>query len=159
MSKRFVIRNYGQTRSIGGHLLVRDKVIETDDEDLANIMRSQPEVHVTENTGAEPQVTGVPLPPIESEESSEESLENTRDNNVPEPGAVITPPPDEENEVEDEVEYEEENFDNGRIVEVGYEDLKVIELKEILRDRQLSTKGNKKELVERLIKNDEEDSK
>lgn len=128
-AKKFVIRNYGQTRRIAGVLIVRDKAIETHDEELATSMGSHDNIHVTEQIG-EPQITGRAI-------------------------AVAKETSDKEDDKPEEPVADEESPDE----EISYDEFKVPELKELLKDRELPVKGSKAEMIQALELYDSKEEK
>lgn len=131
---RFVIRNYGSSRNLpDGHgsyiFMERDSARETEDEALAELFASYPDVHVS---GREDVAVAVaPLPP-------------------PEGPPPLEGPPDEQEDDDDQDEDVQEEDEA-----VDYSALFLVDLQEIAKERDIKTAGLKKsDLVEALLNSD-----
>lgn len=135
---RFVIRNYGPSRQIQYEdrmiCLYHDQVIETDDEEMAEALKAEERIHVTDR-GVE-MATPVDLSAEEVEDKDRpvtaDNAEALYDENYPDNDEV---------EVEsDQAESEHSESED----EIEYKDMTVPELKTLAKDRQLRTTGLKK---------------
>jgi len=146
---RFVIRNYGQTQQVPYQntqiIIARDGAIETDDEDIAATMKAQKDILVTDH-GAQATST----PPEEPKQKKKKKRQVTI-GNVEAVHAEKFPDEDEK----EETPQEDESIE---IDEIAYEEMTVVELKVLAKDRQIPTSGLlKAELIQALKDYDAEE--
>ena len=146
---RFVIRNYGQTQQVPYQntqiIIARDGAIETDDEDIAATMKAQKDILVTDH-GAQATST----PPEEPKQKKKKKRQVTI-GNVEAVHAEKFPDEDEK----EETPQEDESIE---IDEITYEEMTVVELKVLAKDRQIPTSGLlKAELIQALKDYDAEE--
>ena len=145
---RFVIRNYGQTRQVPYQntqiIIARDGAIETDDEDIAATMKEQKDITVTDH-GAQATST----PPKQKKKKKKkrqvtvDDVEAVNAENFPD---------------KDEKEETPQKDKSTEIDEIAYEDMTVVELKVLAKDRQIPTSGLlKAELIQALKDYDAEE--
>ncbi len=141
---RYVIRNYGSSRNLpdgkGSYVFMeRDSARETNDEELAKLFASYPEVHVAERGGDALPAPPVSVPPVGPSPPGDEDEE-------PEDGDQIDSGEDGASQGEDE---------NDQAAEVDYSSLLVADLLTIATERNIKTTGLlKADLVEALIQSD-----
>jgi hypothetical protein len=141
--KRFVIRKYGPSAqfNVNGEnvCLVSDRVIETDDVELAEGLKAYARegVHITDRGSSEPIL-----------ETSVEPMQNrVVDPEDPEEEAFVDP--------EDPNLNRSENPDDLETETISYDEKTYKELKEICKERNISTRGlHKPGLIEALEQDD-----
>ena len=147
---RFVIRNYGQTQQVPYQntqiIIARDGAIETDDEDIAATMKAQKDITVTDH-GAQATST----PPKQKKKKKKKKTQQVTVDDVEAVHAENFPDEDEKEETPQEDESTE-------IDEITYEEMTVVELKVLAKDRQIPTSGLlKAELIQALKDYDAEE--
>ena len=146
--KRFGIRNYGPTRQVPFKdkqiFIARDGFIETDDEEEATVLKDQENLYVIDR-GAE---FATPEPMVTTLDDDDRKV--TADD----PEALYSENhPDEDEQSESQINDEEIESSE----EIAYQDMTVVELKVIAKDREFNVKGLKKaEIIEVLEDYDEE---
>jgi len=142
--QRFVIRNYGSSRNLpdghGSYIFIeRNGVQGTDDEEMAKLFATYPDIHVAER-GNNLSIL-LPTPPEG-------------------PAPQVEPPdepPDEDEQGEDETEDEQGESEGEDEDATDYEALRVSDLQEIAKDREIPIANLRKpELIEALQKDDAE---
>jgi len=137
MAERFLIRNYGPSRNLedgkGSYIfLERDRVRSTSDPEMAKLMSTYPEIHVTDRG-----VEAFPAPIL------------------PAPPQGPEPPKEDDDEVVEVVEESKEVEDDEEHGEVDYTELTVADLREIAYERDIDTKGLlKADLIQALQEDD-----
>lgn len=138
---RFVIRNYGTSKQVpykGQSItFLHDQAIETDDEDEARALAGQDRAHLTDRG-----LDAVALEPPEVPDKKKERKVTVDKEPVPKE--------DPEDVQKKEPEPEAPSKDTGD--EIPYDEMTVVELKVLAKDRQLSTSGLLKAELIRALK-------
>lgn len=150
---RFLIRNYGPSRQIPykGHsiCLSRDQAIETDEVELAVVMKEEKNIYVNDR-GAE---FAAPVLPKKTEKPDDKKERPVTVDNAEAVHAENFPDEDEQPKIQPPapvVSTEDKD-------EIAYADMTVKELQVLAKDRQIKTSGLKKaELIQALEDYDKE---
>lgn len=152
---RFVIRNYGPSRQIAYEqhqiCMSNDQCIETDDEEMADVLGREDSIHVTDR--------GEEASDISPEELAKQK---ERQVTVDDPEAVYdaTHPDDEQQQTDESQQAESNDEVLADSDEIDYSDMTVAELREVAEDREIEIpKGYVKrdELIEALEEYDKEE--
>jgi len=141
MAERFLIRNYGPSRNLedgkGSYVFIeRDRVRATSDPELAKVLASYPQVHVTDRGEDLP----VSQPPVSAPLLNPES-ENDEDEAKDEAGN------------EEEIKDIKEDDDEEDVID--YDSLTVSDLREIAQERGLATTRLKKAELVKVLQDDD----